>query len=287
LIDPHLIFKRLRSDNEAERMVAANKLYENFTKDGGHPDDWEIHKKGNGANPLDAKLHRAVNDARMAEMERQLEEDQRKRAEAAVAKERKAREKADVENAKLREQLNRAKERAKNAPNPNERVDILSGLLSQAAVSELSAEQIGEKMQTLHSERDRRQHNVTAQIDLVIGQLTSALYQRYEEQFGKWRRGSGAPKITEFLETHAGKSASWCRRCFKAYSIIVTADNWDATCWDGTGGVEGIIKAAADPNRPKVKRVSKVQQKLASLTDVVRRRDWGYAERMVSDWDTE
>jgi hypothetical protein len=267
-------------------MVAANKLYESFTKEGGHPDDWEIHKKGNGANPLDAKLRRAENDARMAEMERRLEEDQRKQAEAAATKERKAREKADAENAKLREQLSRAKERVKTAPSPSERVDILSGLLSPASLAKLSAEQIGEKMQSLYGERDRRQHNVAAQIDLVIGQLTSALYQRYAEQFGKWRRGSNAPKVPEFLETHAGKSASWCRRCFKAYSIV-TGDTWDASCWDGIGGIEGIIKAAADPNRPKVKRISKVQQKLASLTDVVRRRDWEYAERLVSDWDTE
>lgn len=116
----------------------------------------------------------------MAEMERQHEEDQRKRAEAAATKERKAREKADAENAKLREQLNKATERAKAAPNPpDERVDILSGLLSQTAVAKLSAEQIGEKMQTLYGARDRRQYNVAAQIDLVIGQLTSALYPRH------------------------------------------------------------------------------------------------------------
>ena len=36
-----------------------------------------------------------------------------------------------------------------------------------------------------------------------------------------------------------------------------------------------------------VKRVSKVQQRLDALTDVVRRKEWGYAERMVNDWDTE
>jgi hypothetical protein len=45
-----------------------------------------------------------------------------------------------------------------------------------------------------------------------------------------------------------GKSASWCRRCYKAH-IIVTADNRDAGCWDDPGGIEGIIKTAADGER--------------------------------------
>jgi hypothetical protein len=52
------------------------------------------------------------------------------------------------------------------------------------------------------------------------------------------------------------------------------------------GGIEGIIKAAADPNRPTVKRVSKVQKRLDALTDVVRQKQWEYAERMVNDWDS-
>jgi hypothetical protein len=127
-----------------------------------------------------------------------------------------------------------------------------------------------------------------AQVDLVIGQLTGALYQRHAELFGKRKRGSNAPTVSEFLETHAGKSASWCRRCYKAY-LIVTDTSGDGQSaldsWDGTGGIEGIIKAAYDPNRPKVKRVSKVQQRLDALTDVVRRKEWEYAERMVTDWD--
>ena len=37
---------------------------------------------------------------------------------------------------------------------------------------------------------------------------------------------------------------------------------------------------------PTVKRVNKVQQKLDALTDVVRRKEWEDAERLVSDWDT-
>jgi hypothetical protein len=90
------------------------------------------------------------------------------------------------------------------------------------------------------------------------------------------------------LETHAGKSASWCRRCFKAY-LIVTDASGDGQlaldCWGGTGGIEGIIKSAADPNRPKFKRVSKTQQRLDALADAVRPKEWHDAEEMVDTWD--
>ena len=88
--------------------------------------------------------------------------------------------------------------------------------------------------------------------------MTEALYQRHADLFGKRKRGSNAPTVSEFLETHAGKSASWCRRSYKAYGIV-TADGWDESSWDGTGGIEGIIKSAADPKRPTVKRVSKLR----------------------------
>jgi len=138
-------------------------------------------------------------------------------------------------------------------------------------------------METLFGERETREHNVTAQVDLLIGQLTEALYQRHTDLFGKRKRGSNAPTISEFLETHAGKSASWCRRCFKAYTIV-TADDWDS--WDCTGSIEAIIKAAVDPNRTTVKRVSKVQKRLDALTDVVRQKQWEDAERLVNIWDS-
>jgi hypothetical protein len=133
-------------------------------------------------------------------------------------------------------------------------------------------------MQTLYSERETREHNTAAQIDLVIGQLTEALYQRYATLF-KRKRG-----VSEFLETHAGKSASWCRRCYKAYTIV-SADGWDESSWDGTGGIEGIIKSASDPNRPKVKRVSRTQQRLDALADALRRKEWHHAEALVNTWD--
>ena len=117
----------------------------------------------------------------------------------------------------------------------------------------------------------------------MIGQLTEALYQRHATLFGKRKRGSNAPTVSEFLETHAGKSASWCRRCFKAYTIVTAAD-WDQA-WDGTGGIEGSSRLRPIRTSPR-SSVSKVQQRLDALTDVVRRKEWEYAERMVDDWDT-
>ncbi len=242
MIDPHNIFKRLRSDCEAERMVAANKLY------GVSRTAADIPMIGKSERRAATQKHRYARQPKRCMSTRQASA---KKAEASAAKERKAREKADAQNAKLREQLNTAKTQAKAAPDPNKRVDLLSGLLSQETIDKLSPEQIAERMETLFGERDTRQHNVAAQIDLVIGRLTEALYQRHTRLFGKRKRGSNAPTVSEFLETHAGKSASWCRRCVKTYSIV-TAEDWDAGCWDGTGGIEGIIKAASDPNRPKV-----------------------------------
>jgi hypothetical protein len=284
MIDPHNIFKRLGSNNEAERMVAANKLYESFKNGGGHPDDWEILKKGAASkSDSDARARQAEADAEMGEMLRKDEADKRKQAEAAADTERKARANAEAEAAKLREQLDKAKTQAKAAPDSTECVALFSRLLPLATVDKLSAEQIAGRMKSLFVEREAREYNMTAQVDLVIGQLTGALYQRHATLFGKRKCGSNAPTISEFLETHTGKSASWCRRCFKAYSIV-TADDWDN--WDCAGSIEGIIKDAADPNRPKVKRVSKVQQRLDALADVVRRKDWEDAERMVIDWDS-
>jgi hypothetical protein len=278
MIDPQNIFKRFASDNPHERETAAHKLYENFKNSGGHPDDWELYKKGSA--PKDGLRVIANLEASLrknAEAMRDFAECQRKRAEAAAAKERKAREKADAENAKLREQLNKAKEHAND-----ECADLFSSLLPHAVVDKLSAEQIAERMQGLFAERECREYNLTAQVDLVIGQLTEALYQRHATLFGKRKRGSNAPTVSEFLETHAGKSASWCRRCYKAYMIVITV-GWDG---DATGGIEGIIKSASDPNKPKIKRVSKVQQRLDALTEVVRRKDWEDAERLVNVWDS-
>ena len=148
----------------------------------------------------------------------------------------------------------------------------------------MTAEQIKAKMDGPLTERDRRQHDVTAEVDLVVGQLTAALYRCHEELYGKRRRGSNAPTIGEFLEQYAGKSASWCRRCYKAYSIFISPD-WSPEAWDRSGGIEGIIKSAIDPSKAKAKRVNKLKDKLDALTAVVRKKQWEYAERMVNDWD--
>jgi hypothetical protein len=294
LIDPNKIFKRLVSENEQERITAVNMFFDSVRKFGDHPDDWEFRRKDPNASHANGDLHEAA--AKMweglheaAEADRKWAERRQKKAEAALKREQKkaqtereAREKADAELAKLREQMK--KDHAKAASGRSERVDVLSGLLSQDVVDMFSAEQIGERMQTLFSERNLRQCNATAQVDLVIGQLTEALYKRQTALFGKRKRGSNAPTVSEFLETHAGKSASWCRRCYKAYSIV-SADGWDKGSWDRTGGIEGIIKSADDSNKPMVKRVNKVQQKLDALTDVVRRKQWENAEQMVHEWD--
>src|SRR6202162_5001474 len=167
MTDPQLIFTYLRSDNEAERMNAANLLYQKFTSGGGHPDDWIIRKKDDDHLRRFADMEAAL---------RKTAEGRRKYAEADAAKERKAREKANAENAKLREQLEKAR-KAKVAPDPSERVDLLSGLLSQETLDKLSPEQIGEKIESLYGEHETRERNTTAQIDLVIGQLTEALYR--------------------------------------------------------------------------------------------------------------
>jgi hypothetical protein len=293
LIDPNKIFKRLVSQNEQERIIAVNMFFESVKKFGDHPDDWEFRRKDaptsheNGdldeaAAKMWEELHRA------AEADRKRAKSQQRKAEAALKREqeraqteRQAREKADAELAKLREQVKKAHTKR---PDRTERVGLLSGLLSQDVVDMFSAEQIGERMQTLFSERNLRQYNATAQVDLVIGQLTEALYQRHNALFGKRKRRSNAPTVSEFLETHADKSASWCRRCHKAYSIV-SAGGWDESSWDGTGGIEGINKSAGDPNKPTLKRVNKVQQKLDALTDVVRRKQWEDAEQMVNEWD--
>jgi hypothetical protein len=56
---------------------------------------------------------------------------------------------------------------------------------------------------------------------------------------------------------------------------------------DGKVGVEEIIKAARDPNRPTVRRVSKVQKRLDALTEAVRRRAIDEAADLVVTWESE
>ena len=273
-INPNQVFKRLKSDNENERIVASQKLYDMFTKDGGHPDDWEIKKKGDSTA--------AERMAQRAQAVAAMLEEELKKQRAAAEKERKAHAKTEE---MLQEQLRQARAFAASAAAPDDEwADFADCLLSQATVDEMTAEQIKAKMIDLFAEGDRRQHNATAEVDLVIGQLTAALYRCHEQLYGRQRRGSNAPAIGEFLEQYAGKSASWCRRCYKAYSIFVSPD-WSPEDWDRSGGIEGIIKSVSDRNKPKAKRVNKLKEKLDALTAMVRKKQWEYAERMVNDWD--
>ena len=100
-------------------------------------------------------------NASIAEMERQHEAGKRKQAEAPAEKERKAREKVDAEMPSSASNSTRRRLAPRRRPDPTECVDLFSGLLPQATVDKLSAEQIAERMRTLFVEREAREHNVT------------------------------------------------------------------------------------------------------------------------------
>jgi hypothetical protein len=271
------IFKRLGSDNPNERHIAADKLYESFKRDGGHPDEWEIRRRGH-EDSGHTSAGEAASLRAAAKLRERAERKARERAELEAERQSQAREQAEAEVSRLREQLRRAKRK----PTATEYVDLMSGLLKSSVLDAMGPDDISAKIEALFAERDRRDHNRAAQVDLLVGQLTSALYRCFEKQFGKPKRCS-KPTVTEYLEQYADKSASWCRRCFKAYTFV-TSDDWQQECWDGRGGIEGIIRSASQP-RPIAKRVSKVQRRLNALSEVVRNRQWQDAEAMVSEWD--
>ena len=56
---------------------------------------------------------------------------------------------------------------------------------------------------------------------------------------------------------------------------------------DGSVSVENILKAARDPDRPMVRRISKVQKRLDALTEAVRRRAIDDAVDLVETWESE
>ena len=134
------------------------------------------------------------------------------------------------------------------------------------------------------NERDARKHNETAQIDLVLGQLTAHLQDIWYDRHGphsetpRKRGDTNAPTMTEFVKAYAGQSASWCQRCLSAYEHMIS-DSWGdiQERLDGKVGVEEIIKAARDPNRPTVRHISKVQKKLDQFADAVRQRAFNEA----------
>ena len=51
--------------------------------------------------------------------------------------------------------------------------------------------------------------------------------------------------------------------------------------------IENILKAARDPNRPTVRRISKVQKRLDALTEAVRQRAFDEAVDLVQTWESE
>ncbi len=56
---------------------------------------------------------------------------------------------------------------------------------------------------------------------------------------------------------------------------------------DGSVSIENILKAARDPDRPTIKRISKVQKRLDALTEAVRRRAIDEAVDLVETWENE
>ena len=203
-----------------------------------------------------------------------------------LERERKAREKAEAEVEKFTEQLNRTKA---EPTGPTQTVDLLSGLLPSRILDALTVEQVTGKIATLEGEKHVRKSNETAQIDLALGQMVIRLYDIHHEMFGERKRGdSNVPTLTAFVQQHAGKSASWCQRCYSALNHVLS-DAWPEirARLDGSVSIEGILKAARDPNRPTARRVSKVQKRLDALTDAVRRRAIDEAVDLVQTWESE
>ena len=204
-----------------------------------------------------------------------------RRAKSARSKlaetEREAREKAEAEIEKLRERLNKD---GAEASGPTKPVKLLSGLLPARILDSLTVEQVSAKITALWQEKGNRKQNETAQIDLLLGQLTLRLDDIiWQATFGRdsetpRKRGdNNVPTITQFVQQHAGKSASWCQRCYSAY-LHVLSEEWPEieARLEGSVSIENILKAARDPNRPTARRISKVQKRLDALTEAVSHR---------------
>ena len=90
------------------------------------------------------------------------------------------------------------------------------------------------------------------------------------------------------MQQYAGKSASWCQRCLSALNHVLS-EQWPEieARLDGSVSIENIRKAARDPNRPPVRRISKVQKRLDALTEAVRQRAFDEAVDLVRTWECE
>jgi hypothetical protein len=127
----------------------------------------------------------------------------------------------------------------------------------------------------------------------VLGQLTMRLHEIWHDLHGPRsatprKRGSNAPTLTALVRQYAGKSASWCQRCLSAFEHVFS-EEWPEieARLDGSVSIENILKAARDPDRPMVRRVSKVQKKLDQLADAVRQRAFDDAVDLVETWESE
>jgi hypothetical protein len=297
--DPHQILKLIVSKNENERISAANRLFEACERKEWHPDDWRPQKNGRTERlpPVaeamwQAKLATVERARQIAEIKLESAQELAQRVKERAEREHKAREKAEADVEKLKEQLNKAKAKAK--PGPTRTVDLLSSLLPGGVLDALSADEVADKITALQREKGNRKHNETAQVDLLLGQLTKRLHDIWDEMFGpgsetpRKRGDSNTPTVTQFVQQYAGKSASWCQRCLSAFEHVFS-EEWPEieVRLDGSVSIENILKAARDPNRPMVRRISKVQKRLDALTEAVRRRAIDEAVDLIETWESE
>ena len=299
-INPALILKHIISDCEQERHTAADKLYAANQRKEFHPDDWGPKKNGRTARlpPVaeamwQAKLAEVESARRIAENKLESALDRAECEKARAERESQARGRAEAEIEKLKEQLSKAKAKAKPG-GPTQTVDLLSSLLPGGVLDALSADEVAGKINALWQEKGNRKHNETAQLDLVLGQLTKRLHEIWHDLHGpdsatpRKRGDTNAPTLTAFVQQYAGKSASWCQRCLSALNHVLS-EQWPEieARLDGSVSIENILKAARDPDRPMVRRISKVQKRLDALTEAVRRRAIDDAVDLVETWESE
>ena len=296
--DPHQILKLIVSKNEHERISAANRLFEACERKEWHPDDWHPKKNGRTArlSPVaeamwQAKLAEVESARRIAEIKLESAQDRAECEKACAERESQARGRAEAEIEKLKEQL--AKQKAKPA-GVTKPVKLLSSLLPGGVLDALTVEQVSAKITALWQEKGNRKSNETAQLDLVLGQLTMRLHEIWHDLHGpesetpRKRGDTNAPTLTAFVQQYAGKSASWCQRCLSALNHVLS-EQWPEieARLDGSVSIENILKAARDPNRPPVRRISKVQKRLDALTEAVRQRAFDEAVDLVRTWECE
>ena len=170
----------------------------------------------------------------------------------------------------------------------NEQTDFRACLMDEERLDLLAGESgadIAKRIDNLQAERLDRLNDVTL-VDLRMGQLVKFLYVSYKFEYPRRRRGSNAPSQSQYLEQHAGKSANWLRKCYKAY-LIVTSKAWDETYaprWDGKGGIAGIIKTTKVPSAPRPRRPRRNSARQQELMQAVWEKDWKQAEKLINKW---